>query len=59
MSIEGHATTDFPSPQQVGGMTELGHLVWAYAYIRALYNHDIDLFYGMILKDPTKLMPIA
>ena len=34
-------------------------MLWAYAYIRCLYDTNLDLFYGMILAAPAKLMPIA
>jgi len=38
---------------------KLGHKIWAYAYMRRLYNQDMHLFYGVLLKAPEILMPVV
>lgn len=42
---------------EVKTVMSLGHYVWAYAYMRRLYNVDQDLFYGALAAEPALLLP--
>jgi len=44
---------------EVRGFTSLGHMIWAYAYLRMLYHKDSSLFYRTVLAEPSFLMPIV
>jgi len=45
--------------EEVRAFTSLGHMMWAYAYLRMLYHKDPSLFYRTILAEPSFLMPIV
>jgi len=44
---------------EVGGIMDMGHLLWAYAYMRMLYNKDYELYYRTILAAPEMLLPVV
>ena len=37
----------------------LGHNIWAYAYLRVLYNRNPDVYYATLLAEPNLLLPVA
>lgn len=53
------ATTVSEALDEVRGFTSLGHMIWAYAYLRMLYHKDSRLFYRTVLAEPSFLMPIV
>eukprot|EP00913_Durusdinium_trenchii_P009374 g8810.t1 len=44
---------------EVRGFTSLGHMIWAYAYLRMLHHKDPNLFYRTVMAEPSFLMPIV
>lgn len=44
---------------QVHAIIALGHPLWAYAYMRMLYNRSADLYYATLLAEPSKLLPVV
>jgi hypothetical protein len=42
-----------------GLMSLEGHNLWAYAYLRALYERSPDVYYATLLADPALLLPVA
>lgn len=53
------ATTVEAAVEEIKSLMALGHNLWAYAYLRALCNKDIDLYYGLLLAEPGMLLPVA
>jgi len=53
------ATTVEAAVEEVKSLMALGHNVWAYAYLRVLLNRDANLYYGMLLAEPSLLLPVA
>jgi len=53
------ATTVDEALDEVKSMMSLGHDLWAYAYMRKLYNKNEALYYGALLKDPELLLPVV
>ncbi len=53
------ATTVTKATAEVNKLIESGDSMAVYQYFRVLHNRDIDLFYGMLLEQPEKLMPYA
>merc|ERR1712166_1211505 len=41
------------------GIMSLGHNIWAYSYMRVLYKHNIDVFFGCLMAEPAMLMPVV
>ena len=46
------ATTVQAALEEVRTIMSLGHQLWAYAYMRNLYNKNLDLYYATILAEP-------
>jgi len=44
---------------QVKAVISLGHNIWGYAYMRMLYNKNMDIYYGALLKQPSMLLPVV
>jgi len=42
---------------QVKSIMSLGHMLWAYAYMRKLYNFNAHLYYATIRSAPALLLP--
>jgi len=59
MSSACQATTVDQAVEEVKGFMSLGHNLWAYAYLRALSAKNLDLYYGMLLTEPSMLLPVA
>jgi len=53
------ATTVEQALEEVQAIMSLGHKLWAYAYMRMLYNKNMDVYYGALLAKPTVLMPVV
>jgi len=53
------ATTVEAAVEEIKSLMVLGHNIWAYAYLRALCNKDLDLYYGLLLAEPALLLPVA
>ncbi|CAJ1447445.1 unnamed protein product [Effrenium voratum] len=53
------ASTVEEALEEVRGFESLGHLIWSYAYLRMLHYKDSDLFYRLLLAEPSFLMPIV
>ncbi|CAE7340213.1 Me3 [Symbiodinium microadriaticum] len=45
--------------QEVRGFFTLGHLLYAYAYLRMLHYKDPNLYYAALWHDPAFLLPIV
>ncbi|CAK9052742.1 Coatomer subunit beta (Beta-coat protein) (Beta-COP) [Durusdinium trenchii] len=45
--------------QEVRGFFTLGHLLYAYAYLRMLHYKDPNLYYASLWSDPAFLLPIV
>lgn len=45
--------------QEVRSLMSLGHNLWSYAYMRALYSKRFDVYYGALLASPSELLPIV
>lgn len=45
--------------QEVRGFFTLGHLLYAYAYLRMLHYKDPNLYYAALWTDPAFLLPIV
>eukprot|EP00658_Telonema_sp_P-2_P010350 TRINITY_DN13902_c0_g1_i6.p1 TRINITY_DN13902_c0_g1~~TRINITY_DN13902_c0_g1_i6.p1 ORF type:complete len:609 (-),score=174.92 TRINITY_DN13902_c0_g1_i6:74-1900(-) len=41
------------------GIMNLGHNIWAYSYMRVLYQKSMDIFYGCLMQEPEMLMPVV
>jgi len=41
------------------GIMSLEHNLWAYMYLRQLYDTNLDCFYGCLLAEPALLMPVV
>eukprot|EP00972_Heterocapsa_arctica_P058607 8643213-Heterocapsa_arctica.AAC.1 len=37
----------------------MGHNIWGFAYMRMLYNKNMDRFYGALMKQPAMLLPVV
>ena len=48
------ATTVQAALEEVRAIMALGHQLWAYAYMRKLYNKNLDLYYATILAEPVR-----
>jgi len=59
LALSCQASTVEDAVAEVKGFMSLGHNVWAYAYLRALCEKDMDLYYGMLLAEPALLLPVA
>jgi len=46
------ATTVEEALSEIKGIMSLGHNLWAYAYLRTLFNKDMHIYYGMLAADP-------
>ena len=44
---------------EVETIHKMGQLIWVYIYFRTLHNKNLELFYSLILSNPTKYMPVA
>lgn len=44
---------------QVKAVMLLGHNMWAYAFMRMLYNKNKDLYYAALLAEPQTLLPVV
>ena len=44
--------------QEVQAIMMLGHQLWAYAYMRRLYNKSLSLYYATILAQPVRRPPL-
>lgn len=44
---------------EVSAIMNIGHLIWAYAYMSVLLVRDVDLFYGALLKASSELLPVV
>lgn len=53
------ATTVEAAAAEVRAIMSLGHLLWAYAYMRMLYARAPDVYYGLLLAQPAMLMPVV
>jgi hypothetical protein len=53
------AVTVEDAVEEVKAMMSLGHIIWAYAYLRALSSRDLDLCYGLLWAEPSLLLPVA
>jgi len=53
------ATTVEEALEQVKAVRLLGKDIWAYAYMRKLYNKNMDLYYGALLAAPQMLLPVV
>jgi len=45
--------------EEVQAVMLLGHFIWAYAYMRRLYNNNVDLYYAVLQAKPSLLMPVV
>jgi len=45
--------------REVKGIMSFGHNLWAYAYLRTLYNKNDNLYYKVLLADPNLLLPVC
>jgi len=52
-----HATTVEEALKEVQSVGSLGHDLWAYLYMRRLYNRNLDVYYGILAARPALLMP--
>ena len=53
------ATTVDGALKEIKGLMSLGHMLYAYLYLRRLAERDSDLYYNVLLADPGPLLPIA
>jgi len=53
------ATTVEEALEEVHALASLGHFLWAYMYLRTLCAKDMNVYYGMLLADPSFLLPVA
>lgn len=53
------ATTVAEALAEVESFMSLGHNIWAYFYLRALYNRNSDIYYGLLLQAPAQMLPVA
>lgn len=53
------ATTVDEALAEVTAIMSLGHDLWAYAYMRKLFNKNQAVYYGALLKDPVRLLPVV
>eukprot|EP00931_Biecheleriopsis_adriatica_P016073 TRINITY_DN11974_c0_g1_i1.p1 TRINITY_DN11974_c0_g1~~TRINITY_DN11974_c0_g1_i1.p1 ORF type:complete len:622 (+),score=132.73 TRINITY_DN11974_c0_g1_i1:58-1923(+) len=44
---------------EVKGFMSLGHNLWAYAYLRTLYERSPDLYFSLLLAEPSLLLPVV
>lgn len=44
---------------EVASVMQLGHNLWAYAYMRKLYQRAPDLYYATLLAKPSELLPVV
>ena len=52
------ASTVGAALQEVQAIMMLGHQLWAYAYMRRLYNKSLSLYYATILAQPVRRPPL-
>ena len=53
------AATVAEALEEVRGIMNMGHNLWAYSYLRKLYAKDAMLYYGALAADPALLLPVA
>ena len=53
------ATTVADALNEIKALMSLGHMLYAYAYLRRLSQRDSELYYSLLLADPGPLLPIA
>ena len=53
------AATVAEALEEVRGIMNMGHNLWAYSYLRKLYAKDPNLYYGALAADPALLLPVA
>ena len=53
------AATVAEALEEVRGIMNMGHNLWAYSYLRKLYANDAMLYYGALAADPALLLPVA
>jgi len=53
------ATTVTQVLEEVHSIMLLGHDIWAYAYMRMLYNKAPNLYYATLLAEPVALLPVV
>ena len=53
------ATTVAQALVEVQSIMELGHNLWAYAYMRMLYSKRPDVYYGLLMAKAEKLLPVV
>ncbi|KAJ1628756.1 hypothetical protein T492DRAFT_141120 [Pavlovales sp. CCMP2436] len=53
------ANTVVEALAQVKAIMGLGHLLHAYAYMRALFERNADLYYATLLAAPSLLLPVV
>eukprot|EP00931_Biecheleriopsis_adriatica_P009511 TRINITY_DN110587_c0_g1_i1.p1 TRINITY_DN110587_c0_g1~~TRINITY_DN110587_c0_g1_i1.p1 ORF type:complete len:636 (-),score=150.22 TRINITY_DN110587_c0_g1_i1:18-1877(-) len=44
---------------EVKGFMSLGHNLWAYVYLRTLYERSADLYFSLLLAEPALLLPVV
>jgi len=53
------ATSVEEALEEVQSIMSMGHNLWAYAYMRKLYNRNLDLYYAVLAAKPTFLLPVV
>ena len=53
------ATTVAQARVEVQSIMELGHNLWAYAYMRMLYSKNQDVYYGLLMEAAETLLPVV
>eukprot|EP00320_Phaeocystis_rex_P013857 CAMPEP_0119066370 /NCGR_PEP_ID=MMETSP1178-20130426/8932_1 /TAXON_ID=33656 /ORGANISM="unid sp, Strain CCMP2000" /LENGTH=685 /DNA_ID=CAMNT_0007047965 /DNA_START=40 /DNA_END=2097 /DNA_ORIENTATION=+ len=53
------AATVAEALEEVRGIMNMGHNLWAYSYLRKLFERDATLYYGTLAADPALLLPVA
>ena len=59
LSAMCQATTPEEALVEVFSIMEMGHNLWAYAYMRMLYEKQPEVYYGALLAQPAKLLPVV
>lgn len=53
------ATTVEEALDEVKAVMALGHNLWAYAYMRMLYEKNEEVYYGALIAQPEMLLPVV
>uniref|UniRef100_A0A7S2DWM2 Malic enzyme n=1 Tax=Haptolina brevifila TaxID=156173 RepID=A0A7S2DWM2_9EUKA len=53
------ATTPEEALVEVTAIMDLGHNLWAYAYMRTLYDKQPEVYYSALLAKPSMLLPVV